>query len=76
MTRILVAEDSPTQAQEIRLRLEAEGFQVEHSPMGPGPSRHSPQPSGRVLTDLEMPEVNGLELVEWVRAEYPACRCW
>lgn len=73
MTRILVAEDSPTQAQEIRLRLESEGYQVEHCADGAKAQaaiRRSPPDA--VLTDLEMPEVNGLELVEWVRAEFPA----
>ena len=27
-----------------------------------------------VLTDLQMPDVNGLELVEAIRRDYPSCR--
>ena len=35
MPRILVAEDSPTQAEELRLILEADGFEVETAGDGP-----------------------------------------
>lgn len=71
MSRILVAEDSSTQAQQIQFLLEEAGFQVEHAVNG----RAALQAIGRqapdlVLTDLDMPEMNGLELVETLRREH------
>src|SRR5947208_1958229 len=70
---VLVAEDSPTQAEAISFLLEEYGFTVEVAPNGlralDALKRSVPDV---VATDLEMPEMNGLELVEAVRADYPA----
>jgi CheY-like chemotaxis protein len=73
MSRILVAEDSPTQALHIRTLLEEAGFQVELCTNG----REALEAIRRsqpdlVLTDLKMPEMDGLELVETVRREQPS----
>jgi CheY-like chemotaxis protein len=79
MTQILVVEDSRTQALEIRLLLEGAGFGV--SLTGNGREALTALDQSRkentalpdiILTDLDMPEVNGLELVEAVRRDYPA----
>ena len=73
MARVLVVEDSPTQALEIQLLLEEAGFTV--APAGNGREglaalrRELPD---AVLTDLDMPDMNGLQLVEAVRREFPA----
>ena len=73
MANILVVEDSPTQALAIRFQLEAAGFTVEMASQGKealaGPAKAL---SDVVLTDLDMPEMNGLELVEAIRRDYPA----
>src|SRR5581483_8601164 len=73
MAHILVCEDSPTQAEQIRLLLEEAGFVVETAPNGrvalESIAARMPE---LVLTDLDMPELNGLELVEAVRVAYPA----
>src|ERR1700736_1707049 len=73
MSRILVAEDSPTQAQQIQFMLEDAGYEVELAVNG----KEALAAIGRiqpdiVLTDLEMPEMNGLKLVENVRSKFPS----
>jgi DNA-binding response OmpR family regulator len=71
MPRVLVVEDSPTQAQLIKLTLEEAGFQVDLAVHGlealDAMRRAVPD---LVATDLEMPEMNGMQLVEAVRGEY------
>jgi CheY-like chemotaxis protein len=72
MARILVVEDSRTQALEIQLLLEDAGYEV--SLAGNGKEAVQALQGGLpdlVLTDLSMPEMNGLELVEAVRRDYP-----
>jgi CheY-like chemotaxis protein len=73
MSRVLIAEDSPTQAQQLRLLLEDAGHKVELVRNGvealAAIERKAPDV---VVTDLEMPEMNGLTLVERVRGKYPA----
>src|SRR5579859_1843524 len=72
MARILVVEDSPTQAEQIRLMLEDEGFEVATAANGQEAlaliERGAPD---IVATDLEMPVMNGLQLVEAVRRDHP-----
>jgi len=73
MARILVVEDSRTQALQIQLLLE-EGAGYEVSLAGNGLEALEVLKAGLpdiVLTDMSMPEMNGLELVEAVRREYP-----
>ena len=71
MTRVLIAEDSPTQAREIQFLLEDAAFEVEACANGARAleaiGRRAPD---LVLTDLQMPEMNGLELVEAVRSRF------
>ena len=71
--RVLVAEDSPTQAQHIQFLLEDGGFVVETASDGKDALRILGERIPDIITtDLEMPEMNGLELVEAVRNQYPA----
>jgi DNA-binding response OmpR family regulator len=73
MSRILIAEDSATQAQQIQFMLEDAGHEVEVAVNGvealKAIEREVP---AIVVTDLEMPQMNGLQLVENIRAKYPA----
>ena len=68
MSRVLVVEDSATQALEIRLLLEDAGFEVDVAPDGRAALEAiEARAPDLVLTDLQMPEMNGLELVEAIR---------
>jgi CheY-like chemotaxis protein/anti-sigma regulatory factor (Ser/Thr protein kinase) len=73
MARILIAEDSPTQAQQLQYLLEEAGHEAEVAANGQEALlaiRH--QSPDAVITDLEMPVMNGLALVENIRRLHPA----
>ena len=71
MAKVLLVEDSPTQAVEMRMLLEEGCHEVHHAANGKVALEVlSGEPLDIVVTDLEMPEVNGLELVETMRLEY------
>ena len=73
MARILVVEDSATQAMQIQILLEEAAFDVEVARGGAegldAVARFRPDV---VLTDLDMPEMNGLDLTRAVRERHPA----
>ncbi|HEY2146369.1 MAG TPA: response regulator [Pirellulales bacterium] len=70
--RILVAEDSATQAIQIKHILAAAEFEVETAANGEEALRAiERQPPDLVLTDLDMPKLNGLQLVEAVHRRFP-----
>jgi CheY-like chemotaxis protein/anti-sigma regulatory factor (Ser/Thr protein kinase) len=73
VTRILVVDDDRTQAEEFGVLLRQAGCDV----MQAGNGREALELLGRdvpdvVLTDLDMPEMDGLELVQAIRRDYPA----
>ena len=71
MARILIAEDSPTQAIQIQLMLEAAEYEAEIAADGVQALQQiEANPPDVVLTDLHMPNMNGLELVEKIRQQY------
>lgn len=72
MSRILVAEDSPTQALAIQLKLEGAGHAIAIGRNGrEALGILAKQPVDLVLTDLKMPEMDGLQLVEAIRVQHP-----
>ncbi len=72
MTRILVVEDSLTQATYLKSKLVSEGFSVTVAQGGAEAlDAIGRQPPHLVLTDLLMPGIDGLELVEQVRKLFP-----
>jgi CheY-like chemotaxis protein len=72
MSRVLIVEDSRTQAQQIQLLLLDAQYEVEVATHGRHALDHLRQRvPDIVLTDLEMPVMNGLELVQAVRREFP-----
>jgi CheY-like chemotaxis protein len=72
MTRIQVAEDSPTQAAEIEFLLDEAGYEVAVARNGRDALEAIRETTpDLVLTDLHMPEMTGLELIKAVRWEFP-----
>lgn len=71
MARVLLVEDSPTQAVEMTMLLEEGHHSVMHVENGrlalEALAEHS---LDVVVTDLEMPECNGLELVQRMRVDF------
>jgi CheY-like chemotaxis protein len=71
MANVLLVEDSPTQAIEMRMLLEEDSHHVRLACNGRAALEVLAEESPDVVvTDLEMPEVNGLELVEAMHADY------
>ena len=72
-TRVLVVDDNADMRLTTKLLLEAEGYVVEVAANGAEALRiQRERPSHILLTDLFMPEVDGLETVQSFRAAYPA----
>ena len=72
MSRVLVVEDSQTQALQFQLLLKKDGFEVALAANGVEGLRSIEQtPPDVVLTDLQMPEMDGLELVKRVQKRWP-----
>lgn len=73
MTRILVVDDDRLQAQEFEVLLRNAGCDVTLAGNGREAMDHlSCDLPDVVLTDLDMPQMDGLELVQAIRREYPA----
>ena len=69
---VLVAEDSPTQAVQFQWLLQKAGFRAVFAVDGrQALEMIRESPPDVVVTDLEMPEMNGLELLEAVHREFP-----
>jgi len=72
VAHVLVVEDSPVQAKHIDFILREAGYEVETVPHGIAAllSIRRRIPSA-VITDMHMPEMNGLDLVQTLRTEFP-----
>ena len=67
--RVLVVEDSPTQAQELRLILEAEGFEVAGAPDAEqGLAAAEAERFDVVLSDIVLPGMSGYELCRKIKS--------
>jgi signal transduction histidine kinase len=74
MPRVLVVEDSPTQAQQLQFLLEDAGFAVETAPDAEQAyARLLAGPFDAVLTDLMLPGDSGFDLCRRIKTN-PACR--
>lgn len=72
MTRILVADDDKDLRTILQICLEGAGYEVETVPDGAQAIRaHGERPADVLITDLFMPEQDGLETVEYFRARNP-----
>jgi len=67
--KILVAEDSRTQAERLRLLLEDAGYQVDVAPNGrDGLRRVHANPPDLIISDVMMPEMDGLTFCQAVKS--------
>ena len=70
---ILVVDDSPTQLRQLQLMLEHDGYQVRTAVDGKDAmAKIQAEPPMLVVTDLQMPEMNGLELVAAAQESMPS----
>jgi PAS domain S-box-containing protein len=68
--RILVVEDSPTQAERIRLLLEGAGYQADVARNGRDALRQiATAPPDLVISDIAMPEMDGYALCQEVKSD-------
>jgi CheY-like chemotaxis protein/anti-sigma regulatory factor (Ser/Thr protein kinase) len=73
MARVLVVEDSPTQASEVQFLLEDAGFEVDIACDGvEAIASLNERLPNLIVTDLQMPRMDGLALVKTVRDDYPS----
>jgi signal transduction histidine kinase len=72
--RVLVVEDSPTQARLLRLILEDEGFTVDVAGDGPAAlTQMAAAPFDLVVSDVLMPGLTGFELCRAIKADPALC---
>jgi len=72
MARVLLVEDSAGLRGVMRIGLQAAGFDVDEAPDGKRALELLRQsPADVVVTDLFMPEMDGIEIIEAVRHEFP-----
>ncbi|MDA0746422.1 MAG: response regulator [bacterium] len=75
MKRVLVIDDNEMMRQMIRDMLELEGYEVEEAENGrQGVMRFLQAPADLVITDILMPDEDGLEIVRKLRRDYPEVR--
>jgi signal transduction histidine kinase len=73
MTRILVVEDSPTQAQQLQFILEAEQFSVDLAPDAEiALQRVADQAFDMIISDIMMPGLSGYELCDRIKKDAKA----
>jgi DNA-binding response OmpR family regulator len=70
--RLLIIDDDWELGFSLRELLIEEGFEVDVASNGKeGIRYHSADPYDLIITDIIMPEEDGLEVIMWVRATYP-----
>lgn|SRR5262245_59140264 len=70
--RALVVDDDESLAQIVALMLRAAGFEVETAHNGiDGYWTYRRNPTDWVVSDIQMPELNGLGMMRWIRSHNP-----
>lgn len=75
MSKILVLEDNAKLRELLRETLEAEGHEVREAPDGDaGLKQFKRAPADLVITDIFMPEKDGLDVIRVLRADFPGVK--
>jgi len=75
MFRVLVIEDHRQMRDPLRRQLEGEGYAVETAEDGDeGLRLQAAQPADLVITDIFMPNRDGIETISRLRVEYPGTK--
>lgn len=75
MSRILVIEDNDQVRQLLRMTLEREGYDVDEAEDGRSGARlYRESPADVVITDIVMPEKEGLETITELRKDFPGAK--
>jgi DNA-binding response OmpR family regulator len=75
MERILIIEDEPQIRSMLRLMLEREGYKVVEAPDGnEGIRRYRENPSDLIITDLIMPNKDGIGMIMDLKKEFPTVK--
>jgi CheY-like chemotaxis protein len=75
MARVLVIEDNADQRAIVRLWLASHGYEVSEAADGAqGLAEQRRRPSDVVVTDIFMPDKDGIETIHEIRAEFPQAR--
>ena len=75
LTRILVIDDDAHIRALLRTALEYTGYEVAEAPNGAvGMQHYRTQPTDLVITDICMPEINGLDVIIDLRRDFPEAR--
>jgi CheY-like chemotaxis protein len=73
MTRVLVIDDEPSICNALRTVLESEGYEVIEASNGAiGLQLFKERRADLVLSDIYMPEMDGAEMIERFREEFPS----
>jgi len=72
MARILLIDDDAPVRRTLRKMLERQGYEVEEAPDGKaGLTLYQENPADLIITDLIMPEMEGIETIMELRRRFP-----
>ena len=75
MARILIIDDQPAVLRALRSTLEQAGHEVTEAPEGKTALRHfAGKPTDLVISDIYMPEMDGIDFLMRVREAFPEAR--
>lgn len=75
MTSILIIDDEPAVVDVLEKILERAGYTVASAKDGTsGLKRQTANPCDIVITDIMMPRVNGVQVIEALRRDHPTCQ--
>ncbi len=75
MTKVLIIDDEPAVVDVLEKILQRAGYDVASAKDGTSGLRcQKDDPADIVVTDIMMPRVNGVQVIEALRREHPQCR--